>query len=141
MMSYVAGIGDEVLLFFTFIIASSGTLLFLVLRESYRRTASSNERSNEATVTAAPIPSNNNDELLARYQDESRDEFQQDTPLTTPNNVNIEPVDLPEAPPEEVQSNDHPENQSESIAVRLVLQDQTINAEFSYTTTLQEVKR
>jgi len=149
-MSYIAGIGDEVLLFFTFIVASSGILLYLVLRESYRRAASSNERWNESTVTAevttvptSATPLNSNDELLIPHEDEYRDELQQDTPLSTPSNVNqTEPVtdfNLPGASLEEVRNSDQPEDQS--IAVRLVLQDRTINAEFSYTTTLYQVKR
>jgi len=121
----------------------------LVLRESYRRAASSNERWNESTVTAeaTAVPtsttsSNSNDELLAPHEDESRDELQQDTPLSTPSNVNTEPItdfNLPGASLEELQNNDQPEDQS--VAIRLVLQDRTINAEFSYTTTLYQVKR
>jgi len=137
-MSYIAGIGDEVLLFFTFIIASSGILLFLVLRDSYRRATSLSERRNETTVTAVSTSSNSNDELISPHQDE----LQQDTPLSTPNNVNqTEPItdfNLPEAPRDEVQ--DSVQEEDQPIAVRLVLQDQTINAEFSYTTTLQQVK-
>lgn len=151
-MSYIEGVGDEVLLFFTLIVASFGILLFLVLRESYRRAASSNDRSNEATVTDAPTSpasaealavSNNSDELLASNQSESQDNFQQDTPLSTPIHANrTEPVNnfnLPEAQPEEVQSNNQPEDRP--IAVRLVLQDRTINAELLCTTTLRDVKR
>ena len=139
-MTYIEGIGDEVLLFFTFVIASFGILLFLFLRETFRRNNIS-EQGSHAVDPRASFDDDNN--LLANdTPTTSHSDFQQ-TPLngTASNNPEYfsatrEVLNDTEDVTEATRS-----NEQQCIRLRLILQEQTINAQVFDLTTLQDLKR
>lgn len=133
-MTYIKGIGDEVLLFFTFVIASFGILLFLFLRETFRRSNVSDQRSHINVDGAAAFDDSN---LNLQASSTPAENFQQRTPVsrTPDNNLQSENLNDTENVTESTRSNE------QQITLRLILQEQTINAQVFYSTTLQVLKR
>lgn len=134
-MTYVEGIGDEVSLFFTFVIASFGILLFLFLRETFRRNNNSPDRGSHTADTQAPFDDSSD---LQSSSTPSTD-FQQRTPVINSEHFSTtteESHNATENVTEATRSNDQ-----QYITLRLILQEQTINAQVFYSTTLQELKR
>ena len=138
-MTYVEGIGDEVLLFFTFVIASFGILLFLFLREVFRRNNVSDRRSE--TVDAQASLDDNSNLHVDGTPATSYSDFQQRTPV--PGNsptyfsaTREENVNDTENFTEATRNNDQ-----QLITVRLILQELTINAQVFHSTTLRDLKK
>jgi len=143
-MTYVEGIGDEVLLFFTFVIASFGILLFLFLRETRRRSNNISNQANQTVDAEVDAPqgaraffdgSNNLQASSTRYSNDS----QQRTPVNSSeyfSTTQEEIINATENVTEATRS-----NEQQSITLRLVLQERTINAQVFNSTTLQELKR
>ena len=128
-MTYIEGIGDEVLLFFTFVIASFGILLFLFLRETFRRSNVSDQRSHITVDGGAAFEHNN---LNLQASSAPAENFQQRTPDS---NLQSENLNDTENVTESTRNNE------QQITLRLILQEQTINAQVFYSTTLQDLKR
>ena len=135
-MTYVEGIGDEVLLFFTFIIASFGILLFLFLREISRRNSnSSGQRSH--TVDAQASFDDTSQVQAGNSSSTSYSDFQQRTPVITAEYFS-ETTEVHNATENVTET---PRSNEQGITLRLILQEQTINVQVFYSTTLQELKR
>ena len=139
-MTYVEGIGDEVLLFFTFVIASFGILLFLFLREAFRR----NNISEQGSDAVDPRVSFDDDSsLLANDAPAiSNADFQQ-TPVDRTANNNPEYFSAAREVPNDTENVTEAtrSNEQQCIRLRLILQEQAINAQVFYSTTLQDLKR
>ena len=136
-MTYVQGIGDEVLLFFTFVIASLGILLFLILRETFRRNNISHQGSHISVDAPASFDDNNNLQASSTLS-ESYSDFQQETPVSSSqyfSTTGEENLNDTENITEGARSNE------QQITLRLILQEQTINTQVFYSTTLQDLKR
>ena len=136
-MTYVEGIGDEVLLFFTFVIASFGILLFLFLRETRRRSNNVSNQGSHTVDAQASFDSSNN--LQANSTSATSDDFQQRTPVGSSEHFSTtreEILNATENVTEAARSNER-----QSITLRLVLQERTMNVQVFYSTTLQELKR
>ena len=137
-MTYVEGIGDEVLLFFTFIIASFGILLFLFLREISRRNSSTPDPRSHIVDAQASFDDSSQAQA-SNNSSTSYSDFQQRTPVITAEyfsetteGIHNPTENITEAPRS---------NEQQGITLRLILQEQTINAQVFYSTTLQELKR
>ena len=130
-MTYVEGIGDEVLLFFTFIIASFGILLFLFLRETFRRNNNNNNISNQTSDSV-----DTRDDSSVQTRSNPATDFQQRTPVGSVEYFSATTISATENVTGATRS-----NEQQCITLRLVLQERTINAQLSYSTTLQQLKR
>ena len=136
-MTYIEGIGDEVLLFFTFVIASFGIILFLFLRETFRRSNVSDQGSHISVDAQASFDDSNNLQASSTPA-EGYSDFQQRTPVSNSQYFSAtseENLNDTENVTEVTRSNE------QQITLRLILQEQTINAQVFYSTTLQDLKR
>ena len=136
-MTYIEGIGDEVLLFFTFVIASFGILLFLFLRETFRRSNVSDQRSHINVDGVAAFEDSNNLNLQASST--PAENFQQRTPISRTPDSNLQSES--ENPNDTEDVTESTRSSEQQITLRLILQEQTINAQVFYSTTLQDLKR
>lgn len=134
-MTYVEGIGDEVLLFFTFVVASFGILLFLFLREIFRRNNNTLDRGNHTVDAQASL--DDSDDLQTNSA--SYSDFQQRTPTIHSGHFSVTAEENHNATENVTETTRSSEQQC--ISLRLILQEQTINAQVFYSTTLQELKR
>lgn len=133
-MTYVEGIGDEVLLFFTFVIASFGILLFLFLRETLRRNNNALNQTSHSVDSRVPFDDSSN--LQPSSTPATNNDFQQRTPVSSAEYLSTtreENFNTAENATEGTRSNE--------LTLRLILQERTINARVFYSTTLQELKR
>lgn len=136
-MTYVEGIGDEVLLFFTFIIASFGILLFLFLREISRRNSNSPDQRSHTVDAQTSVDDTSQVQASGSFSATYPD-FQQRTPVITAEYFSETTEEIHNATENVTEA---PRSNEQGITLRLILQEQTINAQVFYSTTLQELKR
>lgn len=135
-MTYIEGIGDEVLLFFTFVVASFGILFFLFLRETFRRNSNISHQGSHTVDTQASLDNSSN---LQTSNTPTPSDFQQRTPVTNAEYFSATQEDILNATDNVTEATRS--NEEQCFTLRLVMQERTINAQVFHSTTLQELKR